>query len=111
MSDVLKQKNFVRNKRNSQTKAVKRSTRARMHKLETVFVTLIGELRSALQQISDKHEEQTLVTVLLARAQQGQELTEDDASVLQDYLKTYEVKPEAPNDAVAGPGSDVQPGV
>lgn len=92
MRDVVKQKHFVQNKRNARTKIVKRSTRTRMHRLESVFVTLIGELRTALENIATKHEEQTLVTVLLARAQQGQTLTEEDNAVVQDYLSTYEVK-------------------
>lgn len=92
MSDVMKQKAFIKNKRNSQTKLVKRGVRTRMHKLEGVMVTLIGELRTALNQIQQKHEEQTIVTTLLARAQQGQALTDEDQDIVKEYLSLYEVK-------------------
>ena len=92
MTDVKKQRAFVKNKRNSRTKLVKRSVRARMGAIENVTVTLVGELRTMLKAIEDKHQEQTILTTLLAKAQQGQELTAEDHAVVQDYLSTYEVK-------------------
>lgn len=96
MSDVLKQKAFVKNKRNAHTKIVKRSTRARMGKLENVFVTLIGELRTALNAIEQKHEEQTIVTTLLARAAQGETWSDEDKTIVAEYISLYEVK-QAPD--------------
>jgi hypothetical protein len=92
MSDVEKQKAFVKNKRNSRTKVVKRSVRSRMGAIENVTVTLVGELRTMLRAIEEKHQEQTIVTTLLARNLVGDLLSDEDRAIIAEYISLYEVK-------------------
>lgn len=111
MSDLDKQKAFVKAKRKGATKVVKRGVRRRINAVENVMVTLIGELRATLQKLSDRHDQAEVLLGIMAKNHLAREVKDEELAALQEFLlKHEESQAGVTDDAAAGAGSDVQPG-